>query len=233
MVTEMTLENYLKALVAGNRNDAAKVIEATLKTGTPVNQVYLDIIWPTMVKIEKLRKKELITPTQQNMAVRINRTFVDQLQNKLPRRPLKNKKAVVCCAPNELRELGGQILADLFESDGWEVKFIGGGLSNEDVLIYVNEFGPDTFIIYGSEANQAPAIRQLIDLIKRVNAWPEMKIMLSGGLFERVEGLWEEIGADLCANNAQEALQLANNPRVPEGYKGRTLNRRKKQKEQV
>jgi len=36
-----------------------------------------------------------------------------------------------------------------------------------------------------------------------------MKIMVSGGLFNRADGLWQEIGADLFAATALEALQAA------------------------
>ena len=40
-------------------------------------------------------------------------------------------------------ELGGQICADLFESDGWEVKFAGGGVPDDEVLKLTGEYRPD------------------------------------------------------------------------------------------
>ncbi|GAG93059.1 unnamed protein product, partial [marine sediment metagenome] len=132
MVKEGILERYLDALLQGQRQACRGVIEQALQSGTLASSVYLDIIWPIMAEIEKLARAERITPTQEHMATRINRTIVDQLQNKLPHRPSQNKKIVICCAPEELQELGAQILADLFESDGWEVRFLGGGLSNDD-----------------------------------------------------------------------------------------------------
>ena len=36
-----------------------------------------------------------------------------------------------------------------------------------------------------------------------------MQIMLSGGVCSRAEGLWEEIGADLYAEAAAEAIHIA------------------------
>lgn len=209
MIKEETLQQYLTALIHGNRRLCRSIIEQTLKLGIPATTVYLDVIWPIMVEIEKLHREDKITPTQEHLAVRINRTLVDQLQNKLPCHAEKSKKIVICCAPNELQELGAQMLADLFESDGWDVKFLGGGLTNDDILDFVNDQAPDILLIYGTAARQAPDIRKLIDTIKGVNAWPNMKVMVSGGLFNRAEGLWEEIGADLFAENAVEALRLA------------------------
>jgi methanogenic corrinoid protein MtbC1 len=156
---------------------------------------------------------------------------VDQLQNKLPRRPRKNKKISVCCAPDELQELGAQMMTDLFESNGWEVRFLGGGLTNDDILSYTNEYSPDILLIYGTGPKQAPGVRRLIDTIKSVNAWPNMRIMVSGGLFNRAEGLWQEMEADLFAETALEALQVASNDNPVAQCEQRTINRRKKRRQ--
>jgi len=227
MIKEGILERYLESLLQGDRKSSRAVIEEILQTGTPTNSVYIDVIWPIMVKIEELLRADKITVVQEHLATRINRTIVDQLQNKLPRRPGKAKKIVVCCATAELQELGAQMMADMFESDGWDVKFIGGGLTNDDLLAYVNEYNPDILLIYGAAPKQAPTIRHLIDTVKDVNAWPNMRILVSGGVFNRAEGLWQEIGADLFAETMIEAVQVASSD-VPIEPAMRTINRRKK-----
>jgi len=232
MIREGILERYLDTLLQGDRKSCRTVIEETLQSGTPANSVYVDIIWPVMIEIEELLRSDRITSTQEHLGTRINRTIVDQLQNKLPRRPSKDKKIVVCCAPDELQELGAQIMADLFESDGWEVKFLGGGLTNDDILAFINEYAPDILLIYGTAPKQAPDIRRLIDTIKDINAWPDMRIMLSGGVFNRAEGLWQEIGADLFAATALEAVLVASNDNPIEA-EPRMINRRKKRHQKL
>ncbi|MFC1676988.1 B12-binding domain-containing protein [Planctomycetota bacterium] len=232
MISEATLERYMDALLKGDRKQSRSVIEETLQIGTPANMVYVQIIWPVMVEIEKLVKLDRITTSQEHLATRINRTIVDQLQNKLPRKESKGKKIAVCCAQDEIQELGAQIMADLFESDGWEVRFLGGGLNNDDVLAFTHEYCPDVLLIYGSTAKQAPKIRELIDIIKEVNADPDLLIMVSGGLFNRAKGLWEEIGADLFAASAEQAVQVAANGKMPE-TKEPSPPRRKKKRQKV
>ena len=147
------MERYLDSLLKGDRNRCRAVIEEVLQSGTPANSVYIDVIWPISSEIEKLQRSGRITPTQENLATRIN------------------KKIVICCDLSELQELGAQMTADLFESDGWEVRFLGGGLNNDDILSFINEYSPDILLIYGSTPKQAPNIRQLVDIIKEVNAW--------------------------------------------------------------
>ena len=232
MIRENILERYLQALLKGDRKQCRAVIEETLQSGIPTNSVYVDVIWPIMVEIDTLFRSDRITAVQEHLATRINRTIVDQLQNKLPRRPVKQKKIAICCAPQELQELGAQMIADLFESDGWEVKFLGGGLTNDDILAFANEYAPDLLLIYGTAPKQAPDVRRLIDTIRAVNAWPNMRIMLSGGLFNRAEGLWDEIGADLFASTAVDAVQAASQDSQSEP-KTPTANHRRKRRPKV
>ena len=231
MIKNNLLARYLEPLLRGDRKACRAVIEEALQSGIPANSVYINIVWPVMVEIEKLLREDKINPTQEHLATRVNRTIVDQLQNKLPRRPAKNKKVVVCCAPDELQELGAQMMTDLFESDGWEVRFLGGGLTNDDILSFIHDYSPAILLIYGTAPKQAPEVRRLIDTIKSVNAWPDMRIMVSGGLFNRAEGLWQEMEADLYAATAQEALTVADSDQPIVQGEQRTINRRKRRQQ--
>ena len=233
MISENILARYLEPLIRGDRKACRAVIEEALQSGIPANSVYINIIWPIMVEIEKLLRKDQITTIQEHLATRVNRTIVDQLQNKLPHRPRKNKKIVVCCAPEELQELGAQMMTDLFESNGWDVRFLGGGLTNDDILAFTNEYSPDILLIYGTGPKQAPSVRRLIDTIKSVNAWPNMSIMVSGGLFNRADGLWQEMEADLYAETVLEALQVASTDKPVMHCERRTINRRKKRRKTI
>ncbi len=230
MVKEDVLARYLEPLLRGDRKGCRCIIEETLQSGIPANSVYIHLIWPVMNEIERLSRADKITPIQEHLATRINRTIVDQLQNKLPRRPARGKKAVICCAREELQELGAQIIADLFESDGWLVQFLGGGLTNDDIFAHVNEEAPDVLLVYGTAAKQAPEVRQLIDRIRNVNAWPNLRIILSGGVFNRAEGLWEEIGADGYAATAADALRVVSDESQTTEANPKAINRRKRKR---
>jgi hypothetical protein len=58
-----------------------------------------------------------------------------------------------------------------------------------------------------------------------------MRIIVSGGLFNRAEGLWEEIGADGFAATAAEALQVAADESQVANPDRRTVNRRKRRQQ--
>ncbi|MBW8014558.1 MAG: hypothetical protein FVQ82_00065 [Planctomycetes bacterium] len=228
MLKKNVLERYLRALLDGDRVASRSVIEEALQCGVPANTVYTDIIWPIMVEIERLEKEDLISSVQEALATRINRSIVDQLQNKLPRKEQVDKKVVIYSTATEQGELGAQMITDLFESSGWEVRYVGSGVTRDDLMEFTHSYSPDILLIYGMQSDKAPATRQLIDSIKTINACPDMKIMLSGGIFDRAEGLWEEIGADMYAATAAQAVQIASADEADIPKPQRTINRRKK-----
>ena len=229
MIDNIFLQQYLDALLAGDRRQCRTIIEEILhRNSASIVSVYSDVVWPIMMEIDNLYHEERITSSQEHLATRINRTIVDQLQNKLPRQPLMERKVVVCSSLRETSELGGQIIVDMFESAGWDVRFLGGGMGNDDILSFVHDFRPDVLVIYGTQPAEAPEIRNIIDRVREINALPNMKIMLSGGVFGRAEGLWEEIGADLFAKDATEAVRLAADDAPAKCQPVRTINQRKR-----
>lgn len=212
---------YLECLLAGDRTGCRKVIGESLQTGTPANVIYAELFWPVMAEMEDLYRNHQIDQITEHMATRINRTLVDQLQSKLPRREPRDLTMLVMCADDEPEELGAQMCSDLFESDGWTVKFLGGGVPNDEILSLVGAIQPNVLFIYGTKPSGAPAVRQLIDTVRAIGASPHTRVMLSGGVFNRAEGLWEEIGADLFAATAKEALAVSLSDRRAEPPKRR------------
>lgn len=167
------------------------------------------------------------------MATRINRLLADQLQAHLERCAPNGKRILITCADGEPEELGAQMCADLFESEGWDVYFLGGGVPNDEILELVGQVRPNILLVFGTQPSGVPGVRKLIDLIREVNANPTMNIMISGGVFNRAEGLWKEVNADLFAPTAGEALQIAASAeprkaelRVPGAPKKRRRRRR-------
>lgn len=212
------LERYMEPLLQGNRTACRELIRREIDARTPGRKLYEDILWPAMEQVEKLYRKDQINIVAEHMATRINRTLADQVQQSLTAAPPKGKRILIMCAEGESEELGAQMCADLFESDGWDVYFLGGGVPNDEVLSLVGQLRPNILLIFGTEPHGVPQVRALIDLIRDVGSNPTMNIMVSGGVYNRADGLWTEINADLFAPTAKKAIKVANEakPHVPE-----------------
>ena len=207
---EQLIRTYLEPLLAGQRDACRQVIEEAISAGNDARSLLNSLIWPTMELIQSLYREDRISISSLNLATRLNRSIADQLCAKLPRGTSKGRKVLIFCGDDEPEELGGQICADLFESDGYEVRFGGGGVPEDEVLKLIGEWRPDLLVMFGTLPSGVPAVRKLIDYLREVNSCPDMQVMCCGGIYKRAEGLSEEIGADLFASDADQAVSVAN-----------------------
>ena len=203
-------QSYLESLMTGDRVICRLLIDKALAGGTAAYDLLTDLVWPTMELLQTLYREDRINIAMLNMATRLNRTLTDQLTAQLPRKELNGKKVLIFCGNAEPEELGGQICADLFEADGYSVRFAGGGVPDDEVLKLIGDLRPELLVMFGTLPSGVPAVRKLIDYLREVNSCPEMQIMCCGGIYKRAEGLAEEIGADLYAADASGAVQVAN-----------------------
>jgi methanogenic corrinoid protein MtbC1 len=201
---------YLEPLLAGDRVACRHLIDSALVSGTQPYDLLTQLVWPTMETIQSLFREDRISTSSLNLATRLNRAITDQLCAVLHRNEPNGKKVLIFCGDDEPEELGGQICADLFEADGWQVRFAGGGVPDDEVLKLIGEHRPDLLLMFGTLPSGVPAVRKLIDYLRDVGSCPNMQVMCCGGIYKRAEGLADEIGADLYAPDAAEAVTVAN-----------------------
>ena len=166
-----------------------------------------EVYWPTLEMITKLFRADQLTCLAHHYATRQLRSLVDQAQIGYDQKARRDCKVLMFCGPGETDELAAQIVADLAEADGYEIFFGGGGVANDEILAEVGEQRPDILLMFASAPGDAPHIRQLIDTIHGVDSCPDMQIVVGGGVFNRAEGLAEEIGADVWAKTPCELLE--------------------------
>lgn len=217
-MTTSLFDRYLQPLLAGDRAACRDIIQDQIANHTPGRELYEELLWPAMERVEHLFRKDRINIAAEHMATRINRALADQVQQALEPRERNGKRILIACADGEPEELGAQMCADLFESEGWEVYFLGGGVPNDEILALVGVLRPDILLLFGTQPRGVPGARMLVDQIREVGCNPTMNIMVSGGVFNRADGLWREINADMFAPTIRETIALANaaGPRPPE-----------------
>ncbi len=203
-------KKYLEPLLDGERQICRDIIDEAIAGGTTPRDLLVKLVWPTMELVQQLYRDDRINSVSLNMATRLNRSITDQLCARLARGESNGRKVLIFCGNDEPEELGGQICADLFEADGWAVRFAGGGVPDDEVLKLIGEVRPDLLIMFSTLPNGVPAVRRLIDYLREVNSCPHMQVMCCGGIYKRAEGLAEEIGADLYAADAMSAVDVAN-----------------------
>lgn len=218
MASTPLVNRFAETLLTGRRTECRAMLHDALDQFKDPTDVYHQFMWPATQQIMNMFREDRINTAEEHMAVRMARALADQLQTHLPIKEANGKRLLITCADGENEELSAQMCADLFEAKGWDVYFVGGGVPNDEILSLVGQLRPDILLVFGTQPHGIPQVRMLIDQIRDVGANPTMNVMISGGVFDRAEGLWEEVHADLYAKSAEQALEIAEEaqPRKPE-----------------
>lgn len=232
-MSEPMLTRYMQPLLAGRRAECFELVSDALQGDYLAEDVVYDVVWPAMTQLDRLFRDDRVNAAINNMAWRINRTVADQLQARLPRNLPNGRRALITCSDEPCEEIGAQMLADLLQSSGWEICFVGAGVPHDELLKLVGEVRPHVLMIYGTRPAEIPSVRQMVELIRDMGVCPTMNIVVSGGVFDRVEALWQEIGADATVGEPRAAVSAINDlpPRVPGPRKlGIVKKRRRRRK---
>jgi MerR family transcriptional regulator, light-induced transcriptional regulator len=231
MSQDILIERFFETLISGHRPAARQVIRDTLESGADPARLVTDLFWPTYEMIERLYRSDQLTKVSHHLSTRLLRVLVDQNALLLKRGTPRNRTIFALCGPRDSDELGAQMAVDLLEQAGFDVSFAGGNIPNDEILAIVHENRPDVLLMFASGANDLPQIRQLIDTLQEIAACPNLQVVVGGGVFNRADGLAEEIGADLWATSPLELVDvLVTDPSRRAVAEQRTVGRKRKAK---
>lgn len=207
MSSPRTVEILFEILVNGDRPAARQLINECLDLGQTPRAVLMDVLWPTYELTERLHRADNMSTLSYRLATRLLRVLVDQVSRDLPMAVRNGRSVFAVCGPSDSDELGAQIAIDMLESAGFSVSFTGGDIPADEVMSHVQQAHPDVLLMFASAPSDLPEIRGMIDQMREIGAASGTQIAVGGGVFNRAEGLAEEIGADLWASDPAELVE--------------------------
>ncbi len=208
MNAEQAIERLFPLLIAGERNDARQLVRELIQDAWTAEDIATEVFWPIHENISTMHRADQLSELGEHYATRLLRMLVDQVQAGYTQKASIERRILMFCGLTEGDELASQLVADLAEADGFAVRFGGGGIANDEILEEMSSYKPDVLLLFSSSATDAPNIRQLIDTVREIGACPDVQFAVGGGIFNRAEGLAEEIGADLWAMSPRDMLDL-------------------------
>lgn len=206
MNRELLAESYFEALIRGDRPLARAIVAQAEAAGWPADLVLTDLHWPAYETLEKLYRNDQLGRLSYRIGGRLLRQLVDQTSLQLDRSEANGRSVLAVCGPSETDELGAQMAVDLIEAGGFAVVFAGGSIPPDEIMAYIHEFRPDVYLSFASGPQDLPDLRYTIDRLHEIGACPDLQIAVGGGVFNRADGLAEEIGADLWASDPLEMV---------------------------
>lgn len=206
MDTQLTIERLFEALIQGDRNEARAIVQETASAGMEAETLVSEVFWPVYETVDKMFRNDQLSTLGHHFATRLLRVLVDQASLRFCPSASNGRRVLAFCGPTDADELGAQMSVDLLEQAGFELAFAGGGIANDEILERVQNQQPDVLLMFASAPGDLPNIRALIDTIQEIGATQDLQVVVGGGVFNRADGLAEEIGADLWATRPDELV---------------------------
>jgi len=204
---ESTLERFIQLLIEGDRVGCRDFLREFIGAGHDAHSALERLAWPACDAIHKLSRKDQISAIHEHAALALLSQLVQRIECGLSKRPARCRTILVTSGKSQSEELAGEIFAGLAEADGFDVVFLGGGVESDDLFAETGRRQPAFVVSFAANGPDAPRLRRFIDANRRQNPVPGLRIGVGGGVFERVPGLAEEIGADLIADSPFEMLE--------------------------
>ncbi len=183
---------YLDGLLTNNRQQCRVCFEQWLEATTELRTLYEDLVRRSLYEVGDLWERGRISVATEHLATAISEGLLNLTYPRLFARPRLGKSAVVTCVANEYHQIGGKMVADLFELNGWRGYFLGANTPVRDVQALIAEKQPDVVALSVASAFSLDALISGAGEIRA--AFPKVPILVGGQAFrwggrERVERL--------------------------------------------
>lgn len=123
--------------------------------------------------------------------------------------PKKDLVFVGTCVGGELHELGVRMVSDFLELAGWNTYYLGANTPMKSIVETLVKEGANVVGISVTMSFHIDEAVKLIEMIRSDMRCKSIKIMVGGYPFIVDDQLWKTIGADGYAQNARDAVNVA------------------------
>lgn len=198
---------YLDALLAGNRKMALQVVRDAQEEGIPILDLYVDVFQEAMYEVGRLWEANAITVADEHMATAITQYVLSVLYQEMDFQNESKGKAVITGVQGELHQIGANMVADVLESDGWDVRFLGTNVPQDGVLEAVVDHKAGLFGISMTMFFHLPHVIELIRRLKSEVSDNRPRVILGGSAFRMLSSLPPELGGCTVAKDLREVLR--------------------------
>lgn len=202
---DLLAQQYLDTLLRADRRTASDLVLHAVREGYSVREIYTGVFQRSQREIGRLWQTNQISVAQEHFCTAATQMIMSQLYPYIFSGERKDRGVVVACVGGELHEIGARMVADFFEMDGWNSYFLGANTPPNSVIQTVAERRAEVLAISATMTFNVNKVVEIIRLL-RDNPAVEARVMVGGYPFNLSPGLWQSVGADGYAPDAESAL---------------------------
>ncbi|PKL38623.1 MAG: hypothetical protein CVV41_22485 [Candidatus Riflebacteria bacterium HGW-Riflebacteria-1] len=202
-------EGFLKSLLKQDLPDVIGLGEKNLNPGAALRLFYRDTMRPAMYEVGSRWARGEISVAEEHLATALAQTVVANMQARSAASSGKRGRAIITAATNEQHDLGARMVAHAFETDDWEVIYLGANMPLSDLTHMARRTMPRFVGISLAMPYHLHHVKRIIDTFKSDGELAQIKILVGGLVFAVFPEAAACLPGALIVSDLEEALDLA------------------------
>ena len=181
MIDEKVYQKYMNALLAGKRQECREVVTELLDRHLEIKEIYTGLFQRSLYQVGELWETNQITVANEHLATSITESLLNLVYPSIFAIERKGKKAVISCSANEFHQVGGRMVADIFELNGWDSHFLGANTTKEDLVRFIHDEQPDVLGLSLSILSNINHLKRCMEMVR--GNFPNLDILIGGQAF--------------------------------------------------
>ena len=179
MIDEELYSRYLAALLQGNTRQCAEIVDNLLENNIATASLYTALFQRALYRVGELWEMNRISVAIEHLATAITERMLARVYPTLLAAVESNgRKALISCAVNEYHQVGARMVADIMETKGWNVGFLGANTPTEDLLQMIQINRPELLgLSVGIYFNMA-VLHKMIEVVRA--SYQQLDIFVGG-----------------------------------------------------
>jgi methanogenic corrinoid protein MtbC1 len=182
MITPKIYDDYFENLTAGRRMKCLDQVSSLLDQGIDLKMLYLELFQKSLYEIGLLWETGKISVATEHMATAITEYLMTLAYPMLFNAEHIGRSAIVSCVANEFHQIGGKMVADIIEANGWDSFFLGANTPVDQLIVMIQEKKPDILALSFSVFFNMPHLISAIEQVRKSDS--HLPILIGGQAFQ-------------------------------------------------
>ena len=175
-------EHYLESLLQGKSSECATIVSVLLADKVTATELYIDLFQRSLYQVGDLWECNRISVAVEHLATAITERMLALVYpTLLGDRQSNGRKVILSCSANEYHQIGARMVADIMETRGFDVDFLGANTPVDALLQQIGETKADLVGLSLSVSFNMAALHKMIAEIHA--AYPQLDIFVGGQAF--------------------------------------------------
>lgn len=190
-IDDALYSRYLQLLLAGKRQECHDIVKGLLDKNIDIKELYINLFQRSLYDVGSLWEHNKISVAVEHLATSITEGLLTLAYPTIFFTEKIGKSTIISCIANEYHQIGGKMVADIFELHGWDGYFLGANTPFEDLCSLIDDKQPD---LVGLSLSVYQNINNLISVTERLSLiYSNLKIIVGGQAFRHCDSRCVEV----------------------------------------